>query len=81
MIIRKRRDSVYSKRWWLFIGRPKLRFAVNRISSLPNYHERFQTYFARTTILPVALFYRRHFTVFLLLYDLSFEKQICFIAV
>ena len=30
-------------------------FAVKRISPLPNYYERFQTYFAGSTILHVAL--------------------------
>ena len=47
-------------------------FTVNRISPLPNYDERFQTCFARSTILQVTLFYNRHLTVFSLLYLLLF---------
>ena len=34
-------------------------FAVKQISPLPNYHECFRTYFARSTILHVALFTER----------------------
>ena len=75
MAIQNRRDLVYSKRCWLFTSRLRLCSAVNRISPLPNYHDRFRTYFARSTILQVALFYRWHFTTFSLLYDLSLEKK------
>ena len=60
---------------WLFVGRPRLCFAVYRISPLQNYHECFRAYFARGTILQAALLYRLHSTVFLLLYDLSLESK------
>ena len=75
MVIRKRRDSVFSKRCWLFIGMPRLCFAANRIAPLPNYH-RFKPYLAQSIILPVALSYRRHFIVFSLQHDLSLERKI-----
>ena len=66
---------------WLFIGRLKLCFAVNEILPLLNYHENFRTYFARSTILQVVHFYRTHFKMFSLLYDLSLERKNVFVAV
>ena len=65
----------------LFIGRPGLCFAVDEILPLLKYHESFQTYFARSTVLQVALFHRSHFTVFSLLNDLSLKKKNCIVAV
>ena len=75
MVIRKRRDSVYSNTRWLFIDKPRLCFAIDQILPFPIYHENFRTYFARNSILQEALFYRLHFTVFSLLYDLFLERK------
>ena len=80
MVIQNRRGLVCSSMCWLFIGRPRLCFAVNQILAFLNYHENFRTYFLRGTILLATLFYSPHFTMFSLLYDLSLERKKGFIA-
>ena len=62
VVIRKQRDLVDSKMYWFYMGGPRLYFAVNRISPLPNYFKHFRAYFAWRTILQEALFYIRHGT-------------------
>ena len=57
VIVRKRRDSVYSKMCCIFIGRQRLCFAFKGISPGPDYHKLFRTYFART------LRYKYYFTI------------------
>ena len=53
MVIRKQRVSVYCEMCSLYSGRRKLCVAVNGASPLAKNQER---------ILPVALFYKRHFS-------------------
>ena len=48
---------------------------VNRISPLPNYHDRFRTYFVRSSIVQVVLFYRWQFTMLSLRYNLPLERK------
>ena len=80
VVIRKQQGLVYSNMCWLLIGRPRLCFTANEILPLLNYHENFRTYFAHSTILHVALFYRPHFTMISLLYDLFLKRKKCFVA-
>ena len=92
MVIWKRRDSLNSKTKPGPTNKQPAHFTVNRILSLPFYHERFRTYFARDIILHVALFYRPTSSCFryimiclwkgkivLLLYDLSLEGKTLFL--
>ena len=66
---------------WLSISRLRLCFALNQILLPLNYYEKFPRYFAQRTILQASIFYRPHFTAFLLLYDLSLEKKKCFVEI
>ena len=81
VVMWKRQGSFCSCMCWLFIGRPRLCFAVDQVLPLLNRHDSSQTYFAGGTILQVALFYRLQFTLFSLVYDLSLERKKWFVAV
>ena len=66
MVIRKRRDSIYSNMCWLFLGRPRLCFAVNEILPLLNYHRK------RFRGCMICLCKRK---IISLLYDLSLKRK------